>query len=486
MYEDLLNNGVEQKIFDSYFNCILAQIDPYSKLFSEESFKEFKSHLSSSTETWGITLEQLANKEWIISSIIPGSYAWRCGKIDEGNRILSIKIDNREEFYFRKNTGWAEINNYFSYYEENGIELVILKPDNREEHIRIYDEKSDVAKNEIEAAILEDSIKCGYISLPTFYTSWEGFSLRGCSQEVGKIIYEMKKEGVESLILDLRDNSGGSINEALQLASLFIDFGALFIEQNRDIDHKTIKDFNRGTMYSDPLIIMVNRNSASASELLAGALQDHNRAIIVGDTTFGKASGQTVFPLDEDGKRILKLTTFRNYRLEGSSYESIGIIPDIILPTYEPISKSKKDIIEREPLDIQEIDKIFFNPLNPYPIDQLKNFSTLRITNNSKFKNLKELNLYASKVLFNKDYLQLTFSETIQNRQIHQKIYKQLGESLDQISNAYTINLLPSRTTLSERYKYYKDLYKYNIEGIRKDPYIEECFYILNDLKHLN
>ena len=141
----------------------------------------------------------------------------------------------------------------------------------------------------------------GYISLPAFYTDWQNNDKagNGCADDVAKEIVKLKKENIEGLILDLRYNGGGSMQEAVDLSGIFIDAGPVAQIKSRDAKVYTMKDVNRGsTIYDGPLILMVNGYSASASEMVAGTLQDYNRAVIVGSPTYGKATAQVVLPMD--------------------------------------------------------------------------------------------------------------------------------------------------------------------------------------------
>jgi carboxyl-terminal processing protease len=160
---------------------------------------------------------------------------------------------------------------------------------------------------------------------------------------VAKEILELKKEHISGLILDLRYNGGGSLEEAIELAGLFIDAGPLAQARDRDAKPYVLRDVNRGTVFDGPLILLVNGYSASASEVIAGSLQDYNRALIVGTPTYGKASAQVILPLDTNinlGEAaslkptgsFLKLTVSRLYRVTGASVQATGVQPDILLP----------------------------------------------------------------------------------------------------------------------------------------------------------
>src|SRR5688572_21233923 len=159
-------------------------------------------------------------------------------------------------------------------------------------------EKIENEENIVRGFVLKGEKKIGYILLPGFYTEWENESGSSCANDVAKEIVKLKRENIEGLILDVRFNGGGSMGEAMELTGIFIDEGPLAGTKYRDGKVAFMKDPNRGQIYTGPMVLMVNGQSASASEMLAAALQDYNRAVIVGSNTFGKATMQQMMPLD--------------------------------------------------------------------------------------------------------------------------------------------------------------------------------------------
>jgi carboxyl-terminal processing protease len=198
--------------------------------------------------------------------------------------------------------------------------------------------------DKVQGFLLKGAKTIGYISLPAFYEDWENNKgVNGCANDVAKEIIKLKKENIGGLILDLRYNGGGSMNEAVQLSGLFIDAGPVGQVLSRDPKVYTLKDINRGTVWSGPLLVLVNGSSASASEMVAGTLQDYNRALIVGSPTYGKATAQVVLPMDTtvnleqlDRRTVassyLKVTISKLYRVNGSTAQMTGVKPDVLLP----------------------------------------------------------------------------------------------------------------------------------------------------------
>ena len=154
--------------------------------------------------------------------------------------------------------------------------------------------------------------KLGTYTCRVFFTDETESSPNGCANEVAKEILKLNKQKIEGLILDLRDNGGGSLREAVDLAGIFVDVGPMAILEMKNQEPITAKDMNRGMAFTGPMIVLVNGHSASASELVAAALQDYNRAIIVGSQTFGKATGQVVLPLTKNSETdFFKVTSNR-------------------------------------------------------------------------------------------------------------------------------------------------------------------------------
>jgi carboxyl-terminal processing protease len=209
----------------------------------------------------------------------------------------------------------------------------------------------------------------------------------------------LKKENIDGLILDLRNNGGGSAEEATELAGIFIDAGPVQQEKDRDGKVYTLKDVNRGTIYDGPLVILVNGYSASASEIVAGALQDYNRAVIVGASTYGKATAQIVFPMDttvtpetlatRQSEDYLKITISKLYRVTGTTAQFSGVHPDIVLPDLLDayISKEADDPFALRPTTIQP--NKYYTPYPPLPLKTLVQSVQTEIDTNRYFRAVK-------------------------------------------------------------------------------------------------
>jgi len=367
-----------------YINSIAQCYDPHSNYFNETIRQEFTEELSSERRIFGISYLKNDNNECEITGIIPGSSAWFNEDIKVGDILLKITETNGTTINPTEATR-SEINDFFFQVSTDTIELLV-KSEGVKSRVTLV--KSVVYSDEdiIKSALLSgENTKVGYISLPDFYTNWTDTSNLGCANDIAKSLMKLKKKYISGLILDLRNNGGGSVKEAIDLAGIFIDFGPIMTEKYRSGELYTSKDFNRGAIYSGPLMILVNSNSASASEIVSSTLQDYNRALIVGQQTFGKATSQSVFPLDPNFNQFspsyyqedaswgyAKITRTGIYRLSNTSLQGKGVTPDVFLPNLNPFPSE----YERElpnVLSLQNIDKkIYFKPNQDFPISDLQ------------------------------------------------------------------------------------------------------------------
>lgn len=313
-----------------FLNALTEQFDPHSAYFSLQQKNEFEKQLSAENEMFGFQFEEDDDFKLKISAIVPGSSAWKSAKIKVGDEIVSIRIPKKEWINPDENT-IEEL--YTLLANHKIIEVRIQHENGNVEEVLLIKTKVENKENTFQSYILKGTHDIGYIALPSFYTDFESENQLGCANDVAKEIILLKKDSIKGLILDLRNNGGGSLKEAIELCGLFIDEGAMAIYQGKSEKPYLLKDMNRGTVYNGPLIVLVNSMSASASEFFAGCMQDYNRALIVGDTTYGKGTAQSVFPINEEQENtdFVKATNGRFYFVSSRSNQAIGVIPDVLL-----------------------------------------------------------------------------------------------------------------------------------------------------------
>ena len=291
------------KIEELILNAYAKSYDPHSNYFSTEQLDDFEVQLSDVTFSFGIDFNKNRKGEIIISAIAPGSPAWKCNQLNEGDILISIQ-DNEKEYRDFSCFSLKELEKLLSKIQnDSATAFKFAKNGGEHVEVKLTKEEIKVADNIISSFVLKGDKKLGYIYLPSFYTNDEFFSYlpNGCANDFAKELLQLKREGIEGLILDLRNNGGGSMLEAIRMVGNFINYGGISIVDDNQNELTTLKDLSRGVIFDRPLIVMVNQFSASASELFASAIQDQNRGLVVGTTTFGKSTMQNVRPVQYKG-----------------------------------------------------------------------------------------------------------------------------------------------------------------------------------------
>lgn len=380
--------GLTGFVCNAWCESVASCYDPHTEYFSPGKKEAFQGELGDKPLQFGFSLGE--GKDAVeITRLKPGSPAYKSGMIHEGDQILALQWENEEEMDVSDGSV-EEVNAFISGDHGKSLTLTLKKSDGTTRKVTLEKEKSmlDDDNSKVRSFILKGSRHIGFISLPAFYTDWNGEEggNNGCADDVAKEIIKLKRENIEGLILDLRYNGGGSMLEAIALAGIFIDVGPVGMTRDKEGKIYTMKDVNRGSVYDGPLILLINGYTASASEMLAGTLQDYHRALIVGSPSFGKATAQVVLPLDTlfDEKHIermktadnyIKMTIDRLFRVNGTSAQQTGVIPDIELPDFSEIQSEREKSLPFS-LDNISIDaNKYYHPYPPISIDPLKSFS---------------------------------------------------------------------------------------------------------------
>jgi len=335
-------------VFQIYINAFASTIDPHTSYLSPRTYDNFEIRMSLSLEGIGAMLK-LDDDYTVVEKIIPGGPADIGDKLHAKDRIIGIAQQGEEEY--TDVIGWRldEVVALIRGPKDSIVKLRII-PGNKgtdatPEDISIVRNKIKLEEQAAQKNIItinDNTIKVGIITVPTFYMDFNAYqngdkNYRSTTRDVKKLLTELIKEDIDSLVLDLRSNGGGSLIEATQLAGLFIDKGP--IVQVRDSSgHIDIhRDKDAGASYQGPMIVLVDRYSASASEIVSSALQDYGRAVVVGETTFGKGSVQQIIDLNRFSRQRnenklgqLKATIAQYFRVNGESTQHRGVIPDIL------------------------------------------------------------------------------------------------------------------------------------------------------------
>ena len=398
-FEDLNDEDSNERLA-TYANTIANTYDPHTEYFPPKAKEDFDYEMTGRFEGIGATLRE---KEGLIyvDEIIPGSASARQGDLKKGDALLRVAQGAAEPVSIE---GWRTAKAVTLIRGKKGSEvrLTVKKPDGSTKIIPIIRDVVVVDEKYAQSSVITDKgQKIGYLRLPGFYADFNDNGGRSSSDDVKKELAKLNAEGVKGVIMDLRFNGGGSLTDAVSMAGLFMESGPMV--QVRDGQGRTtvLTDNDPRVQYSGPLVLLVNKYSASASEILAAAVQDYHRGVIMGSTsTYGKGTVQRILDLDEalpaelnSVKPIgsLKLTTQKFYRVNGGSTQFKGVMSDIVVPDlYSYLDQGEKE--SDYPLKWDEIKPARYRPWDAAPaIDKLRASSKTRVAANPSFRVMDEM-----------------------------------------------------------------------------------------------
>ena len=341
-----------EDVFQTFINAYTTSIDPHTAYFSPRTSENFRIRMSLSLEGIGAVL-QSEDEYTLVREVVPGGPADLGGELHADDRIIGIGQGTDEEVV--DVIGWRldDVVDLIRGPKDSIVRLQILPKasgtDGPSEIIRIKRDKIKLEEQAAKSSILEVTggsrpVKIGVVEVPTFYMDFEARArgdkdFRSTTRDVRKLLEALQETDIDGLIVDLRSNGGGSLSEATDLTGLFIDKGPVVQVRNSQGRVQLERDTDRGVAYAGPMAVLVNRNSASASEIFAGAIQDYDRGLVLGEPTFGKGTVQNLVDLNRyddsmEGKLgQLKATIAQFFRVAGGSTQHKGVIPDITFPT---------------------------------------------------------------------------------------------------------------------------------------------------------
>jgi len=478
--------------FEEYLNAFANLYDPHSVYFSPKGKQDFDIRMGGKLEGIGARLGK--EGDYVkIASIVPGGPSYQ-GKELEVDDVIQMVTQEGEEGVNIKGMRIDDVVSMVRGKKGTIVILTVKKKDGTTKDIRIERDEIILDVSYARSVIIdvEDKVeKVGYIKLPSFYSSFDGGAGNSCAIDVAKEIEKLKKEEVQGIILDLRYNGGGSLPDVIDMSGLFIEDGPIVQVKSRRRKAQVYEDEDSSVQYDGPLIVMVNAHSASASEILAGALQDYKRAVIVGSkSTFGKGTVQGFFDLDralpgnDDLKPLgqVKLTFQKFYRIDGGSNQLKGVIPDIILPDpFSYIKTGEKE--EVNPLEWSEIEPVAHSQ-NVYQMpdmELLKHKSKLRVASNEVFTLIDE---DAKRLKENQDDSSYPidlagFSKVMDDRKAESKKYTDIMDK--DIASMKIRNMeIDLQEMASDSAKIGRN--EEWVKQMQKDVYIEECLLIINDM----
>lgn len=479
------SKGLAYDLQIDFLNVFCTYFDPHSNYFSMDAKSNFMSSLSTSNLTFGMELAMNEKDEIVVAEVVPGGPASKSEKIEREDCIIRASNKKGEDYTVSCASVEKMANMIFS--ETNSeIEFTIRKKDGSTVVVLLKKQLMKATSNNVYSYILEKETKIGYINIPSFYSDFDANGIQGCADDVAKEIVKLQKDNINGLIIDLQDNGGGSMEEAIKLAGMFVDAGPISILVDNKNKQNVLKDSNRGSVYNGPIVILINGNSASASEFFAAAMQDYNRAIIVGTTSLGKASMQNIMPLDENNSEdFVKLTIRKFYRVTGESHQIKGIVPDISIPALFDKQIPRETSYKRALKYDSIITKYRFTPLTNN-FSNLSELSYIRTKKNARFNEIIGLNKEID-VIYNsqKKPIRITLNDLF--KEIHEidPLWKKV-KKLITIESSCKI----SNNSFDSEKMQYDDFLKesniFKIKDLKVNSYIDESIAILNDYIILN
>jgi len=347
---NLLNRQKSDDAFQAYTYALTTSFDPHTSYFSPAEFQNFQIDMSRSLEGIGAKL-QTEGEFTVVNEIIPGGPAFKSSLLKKGDKIIGVGQGKTAEIV---DVSGLRINDVVKLIRGKKGTIVRLKiyPASQggrvpAKIVQLQREKIDLEEQAAKKSIIQhNGQKIGVITIPSFYLDFEGQqrntgNYTSTSRDVTRILSELNADHVDGVVIDLRDDGGGSLDEAVNVTGLFISSGPVVQISDAAGGKVVLRDEDRQVQYSGPLAVLVNRYSASASEIFAAAIQDFGRGVIMGERTFGKGTVQSIVKLDRPfsffGKKPefgqLKLTIAKFYRISGGSTQHKGVIPDIVMPS---------------------------------------------------------------------------------------------------------------------------------------------------------
>ncbi len=341
-----------EDVFQIFMNAYAMSIEPHTNYLGPRASENFDIAMRLSLEGIGAVL-QTRDEYTVVREVVPGSPAGLSGKLKVGDRIVAVGQGTSGPMSDVMGMRIDDVVTQIRGVKDTTVRLDILPadagPDGKHALVMLVRKKISMEEQAAKKSIIEVTQggvkrRIGTISLPTFYQDFEARrrgdkNYKSATRDVARLLGELKKDKVDNLLIDLRNNGGGSLNEAVELTGLFIDKGPVVQQRNAEGKVEIENDTNAGLAWDGPVGVLINRGSASASEIFAAAMQDYGRGLIIGEASFGKGTVQTLINLDRFGQGDnaklgeLKMTVAQFFRINGGTTQLRGVTPDIKLPT---------------------------------------------------------------------------------------------------------------------------------------------------------
>jgi carboxyl-terminal processing protease len=474
--------------FSEFANAVAGIYDPHTQYFAPRDKKRFDQSMSGQFEGIGARLMQ---KDGIlkVSEIMPGSPSQKQGELKPGDEIMKVAQGAAEPVDIT-NMDMDDAVELIKGKKGTEVRLTVKKSDNTIKVISIIRDVVEIEETYAKSALLESKNRIGYIYLPGFYTDFNRNGAHHCSEDMRKEIEKLKKQKVKGLIIDLRDNGGGSLQEVVDMAGLFFSRGPVVqVKGKNNIPPSILEDKNPEVTWDGPLTILINHNSASASEILAACIQDYKRGVIVGTTSFGKGTVQSFVNLDnqllpqfDTLKPIgeVKITQQKFYRINGGATQLKGVTPDITLPDpYALIDIGEKQLDNPMPWD--EISRVQYTEFSKIDYPTIVRNSQKRVKASPQFAVIEQ---QAQEVKLKKD--DSKYNLKLEKYRAERKEDAERAKKYDELKKdikGFSAMLLPE-----DQARLSGDTTRMNRENrwaknVARDIYIHEAANVLNDMK---
>ena len=486
-YEDITRSDW----FSFYINSFVEQYDPHTIYYNPEAKDRFDVDMSGNYAGIGARLSKKFDKIEVVE-IISGGPAWRQNLLEVGDIILRVRQNDQDESESTSILGMpiSDAVKLIKGPKGTNVILTIKKVDGEIVDLEIKRDIVLLEETYVRSSIVSKQENLyGFINLPKFYIDFDNSTSRDAARDVKKEIIRLKNLGVKGLVLDLRNNGGGSLKTVVEMAGLFIQEGPIVQVRSMDKESKILRDKDRSIIWEGPLVILVNEFSASASEILAAAMQDYKRAIIIGSKqTYGKGTVQNVLDLNKMVRSntngdlgALKFTTQKYYRINGGSTQLEGVKSDIVVPDkYTYVDFGEKD--QENPLEWDKIDPVSYEPWKTF-FDYNKSIQASKNRmNSSEFISLIDENAKWIKSMRDRDIYTLNYRKFKKDLLLNEekvKKYKKLSDYSSDLtfkSLPYEIDLIAKDSSLGEKRKRWH-------KNLSKDIYVNESLNVLNDLR---
>ncbi|MDO1501519.1 carboxy terminal-processing peptidase [Winogradskyella maritima] len=486
---DFIDDRRRQDWFAVYINAVVEEFDPHTYYFAPTDKERFDMRMSGEFEGIGARLQKRMDMI-TVNEIISGGPAWKQNKLEVGDQILKVRQEDEEEPVTIVGMRLDDAIKFIKGPKGTKVTLTLKKVDGTIEDLTITRDVVLIEETYAKSSTVKKDDKIyGVINLPGFYAKFDEYNKRNAASDVKKEIEMLKAQGAEGLVLDLRNNGGGSLQTVVDMVGLFIKKGPVVQVRTTGEAKEVLADEDQSIYWDGPLVVLVNELSASASEILAAAMQDYKRAIIIGsEQTYGKGTVQNVLDLNRMVRNnsngdmgAIKFTTQKYYRINGGSVQLKGVESDIVVPDrykYIGIGERTYD----RPLEWDQIDSADFTVWeNYFDFDGAIEKSRARMANNEQLSLIDQNAKWINDIRENEQY-SLNYQKYKDRLEKNEEEAKRF-EKLSDYNTNLTFNSLPYELTLMEKDSVLKEKRERWHESLAKDVYVEEALNVLNDLK---